>query len=113
MGASGGTAVAVVRPDGEVVGYLLGNVWEQDWEVKGYREAWIGTLGTRRAWRRRGVASSLMLTWMHRMRTAGMEYAAIGVDSESPTGADRLYAQLGFELQRVSVNYALPVTALR
>lgn len=99
--------------DDEVVGYLLADVWEQDSQLKGYREAWIGTLGTRRAWRGRGVASALMLSCMHRMRSVGMEYAAIGVDSESPTGADRLYAQLGFELQRVSVNYALPVTALR
>lgn len=103
----------VAHSGDDVVGYLLAHVWEQDWKVKGYREAWIGTLGTRRAWRGRGVASYLLLRCMHRMRTAGMEYAAIGVDSQSPTGADRLYAQLGFELQRVTVNYALPVTALR
>ena len=99
--------------DDEVVGYLLGHVWEQDWDVKGYRDAWIGTLGTRRAWRGRGVASALILTALHRMRLAGMEYAMIGVDSESPTGADRLYAQHGFEPHRVLVNYALPVAALR
>lgn len=96
-----------------VVGYLLGHVWEQDWAVKGYRDAWIGTLGTRRAWRGKGVASALLLAALHRMRLAGMEYAMIGVDSESPTGADRLYAQLGFEPHRVLASYALPVAALR
>lgn len=103
----------VALGDDEVVGYLLADVWEQDWDVKGYREAWIGTLGTRRPWRGRGVASALVLACMQRMRVAGMEFAAIGVDSESLTGADRLYAQLGFELQRVLVRYSLPVAALR
>lgn len=104
---------AVAVHDHEVVGYLLAHVFEQDWELKGYRDAWIGTLGTRRAWRGQGIASALMLTSMHRMRLADMEYAAIGVDSESETGADRLYAQHGFELQRVNISYALPVDALR
>lgn len=102
-----------VTEDGEVAGYLLAHVFEQDWKVRGYRDAWIGTLGTRRAWRGRGVASALMLRSMHRMRDVGMEYAAIAVDSQSQTGADRLYAQHGFELQRVHVNYALPVAELR
>lgn len=102
----------VATRDDEVAGYLLADVWEQDWELKGYRDAWVGMLGTRRAWRGRGVASALLLTSMHRMRVAGMEYASIGVDSESPTGADRLYAGHGFTVRRARISYARPVASL-
>lgn len=98
--------------DDEVVGYLLADVWEQDWALKGYRDAWIGTLGTRRAWRGRGIASALLLTSMHRMRAAGMEYASLGVDSESLTGADRLYAGHGFVVRRARITYVRRVSAL-
>lgn len=62
----------------------------------GLQQAWIGTLGTRRAWRQRGLASALVAASMRAFRDAGMDFAALGVDTENLTGALRLYERMGF-----------------
>ena len=67
------------------------------------REAWIGQLGTRAAWRRRGLASLLLATALTAFRDAGYERAALDVDSENATGALGLYERLGFIVSHRSV----------
>jgi mycothiol synthase len=62
----------------------------------GFRAGWIGSLGTRRAWRKRGLASALLIESMRAFQAAGLEYAGLGVDAENPTGALGLYEHLGF-----------------
>lgn len=37
------------------------------------------------------------------MEAAGLEYAMIGVDNESPTGAHRLYEAVGFHTKHTSL----------
>lgn len=92
-----------VTDDGTVAGYLLVGVFPQDWEHTSIRDAWVSTLGTRRAWRGRGVASALLTEVMAAMRDEGFSHASLGVDSESPTGATRLYERHGFTIARRSV----------
>ena len=60
-------------------------------------EAWINTVGTRRAWRGKGVARWLMTDVHQRIAAAddGFERAILGVDAENPTGALRVYRRLG------------------
>lgn len=109
------TTGAMARPDlhrlavadRTVVGYVLVGVYPQDWELKGVRDGWVNTLGTRRAWRGRGVASALLTAAMRAMRADGLTHASLGVDSESPTGATRLYATHGFELARTDTSWHL------
>jgi mycothiol synthase len=62
----------------------------------GFRAGWISTLGTRRAWRQRGLASALLIESMRAFQAAGLGYAVLGVDTENPTGALGLYQSLGF-----------------
>ena len=62
----------------------------------GFRAGWIGSLGTLRAWRQHGLASALLVKSMRAFQAAGLEYAVLGVDTESPTGALGLYQSLGF-----------------
>jgi mycothiol synthase len=115
------TVGAMSRPDlhrlavagGTVVGYLLVGVYPQDWELKGVRDGWVDTLGTRRGWRGRGVASSLLVEVMRAMRADGLTHVSLGVDSESPTGATRLYASLGFELARTDTSWHLELDGTR
>lgn len=94
----------------DVVGYVLSEAWPPDWELKGYRDAWIGLLGTRRARRGEGIASALIRTAMGAMRQDGFEYVSLGVDSESLTGANVLYDRLGFVDVRRTVSWSHPVT---
>ncbi len=63
-------------------------------------EAWIGTVGTVRRWRRRGVASALIRASVEAMAGAGLAEAWLGVDTEGTTGALSVYEKLGFTEQR-------------
>lgn len=86
----------MLEDGGEIVGHLLGYVYEADCEANGVREAWVGQLGTRRPWRGRGVASALLTHALRVYAEAGHERAALGVDTANPTGALGLYQRAGF-----------------
>lgn len=93
----------------QIVGILLTNHFPSDEEVTGRLDGWIMTLGTLRSHRKRGVASALVLTACHAYRGVGFNHAALGVDSESPTGAYRLYHNLGFTDLNKSVQHQIEV----
>lgn len=61
---------------------------------------WIESLGTRRAWRKRGLASALLSETMRRYRAEGFRSIGLGVDAENPTGALGLYERVGFRAAR-------------
>lgn len=54
------------------------------------------------AWRRRGIASALLVRAMEHFRAAGMTEAALSVDTDNASGALGLYERLDFE--RVSTS---------
>ncbi|WP_156250664.1 GNAT family N-acetyltransferase [Pseudactinotalea terrae] len=58
--------------------------------------AHVELLGTRREARGRGLARQVLLGTLRAAREAGYAVAELEVDSTSPTGADRLYATVGF-----------------
>lgn len=96
--------------DGEVVvGYLAAGCFPHDFEDKGRTEVWADIIGTRREYRNRGIASALIVNWMERVAGAGYEYAILGVDSASKTGALGLYERHGFTVDKSSTSYAKPV----
>lgn len=102
--------LSLMALDGDqVVGILLTNHFPGDQELTGRLDGWIMSLGTLRSHRKRGIASALVLTACHAYRSVGFNHAALGVDSESPTGAYRLYQQLGFTELNKSVQHELEV----
>jgi len=80
-----------------IAGYSLAYLHKDENRRLGVRQAWIGQIGVVRAWRRKGLATSLLLRSMKLFREAGLAHAALGVDSESLTGALGLYERVGFE----------------
>jgi ribosomal protein S18 acetylase RimI-like enzyme len=62
-------------------------------------------------WRGRGVATQLLVGALESYRYEGLDYAALGVDSDNPTGAYRLYESLGFVPWRQTVTYQRVVSA--
>ena len=56
----------------------------------------IGSLGVRRPWRGRGLGRALLVNSMTALRRRGMTEAVLGVDTENPTGALKLYESVGF-----------------
>jgi mycothiol synthase len=56
---------------------------------------WIGTLGVRRPWRKRGLGEALLLHSFGEFYKRGTTTVGLGVDAQNPTGATRLYQKVG------------------
>ena len=93
--------------DGQIVAHCLCKRFPADDEITGRRDAWIDNLGTLREHRGRGVASALIAHALHAFAADGLTHAMIGVDSENPTGAARLYRSLGFGPLSRRINHQL------
>ncbi len=84
--------VVVVWDDDEVAALSLNYDKRMgDW-------GWIGTLAVRPAWRRRGLGLALLHESFRRFADRGETTVALGVDSENPTGATRLYERAGMRV---------------
>lgn len=66
---------------------------------------WIGTLGVRRAWRRRGLGEALLLESFARLHDRGLRRVGLGVDAQNVTGALRLYERVGMRQAHRSDNW--------
>ena len=66
---------------------------------------WVGILGVRKPWRRRGLATALLLHSFRDFRDRGATRAGLGVDGENTTGAVRLYEQVGMQVARRNDTY--------
>jgi len=66
--------------------------------------AWIGDLGVRREWRRRGVGLALLVHEFGELYRRGARAVMLSVDGESLTGATRLYERAGMRtVQRIDI----------
>jgi ribosomal protein S18 acetylase RimI-like enzyme len=72
---------------GEIVGVVLA---EQELDT-----GHVVQVGVRRAWRRRGIGSALLLHAFREFNRRGERKVRLTVDAESPTGATRLYERAG------------------
>jgi mycothiol synthase len=101
------SVLAVEPASGTVAALVLTAAYPQDWERLPV-EAWINTVGTRRAWRGKGVARWLMTDVHRRIATSdtGFERVILGVDADNPTGALGLYRSLGYEDVRAVTSLA-------
>jgi mycothiol synthase len=66
---------------------------------------WVGILGVRRAWRRRGLGMALLMHAFQEFRARSFGEAGLGVDAESITGATRLYERAGMHVSARSDTY--------
>lgn len=61
---------------------------------------WVGDLGVREAWRRRGVGRALLARSFAELAARGHHEVRLGVDTENTTGATDLYAGVGMTVRR-------------
>jgi mycothiol synthase len=93
----------------QIAGFSINFVWTENNRREGIAEGMIAELGTRREWRKRGVASSLLCASMRAFKAAGLDYAGLGVDIDSPTGALHLYERLGFNAIQRWITFSKPM----
>lgn len=79
----------LVVKDGDEIAAVSANDWKR------FGSGWIGALGVRPAWRRRGLAEALLLASFREFHRRGETRIALAVDSENPTGAVALYERAG------------------
>ncbi|MEJ7650875.1 MAG: GNAT family N-acetyltransferase [Nakamurella sp.] len=86
---------------GDIAAFVMSEEFAGETAGRGFRTAYVALVGTVRAARGRGLASVLLGRQLQAAREAGFRYAELSVDSDSPTGAGRIYEQAGFvELDR-------------
>lgn len=68
---------------------------------------WVSTLGVRRPWRKRGLGLALLRHAFGELSKRGKPRAGLGVDSQSLTGATRLYEKAGMRVVREHYEYEL------
>jgi len=94
---------------GTIAGLCICTIYDSE-NLRGCRrEGWIAELGTIRERRRKGLGRALLLHGLHSLRSAGLETALLGVDSQSLTGAQRLYESVGFRIRDRDLQYECPL----
>lgn len=94
-----------VAPNGMLAGFCSGYIDHEENALKNRKEGWLTVLGTRRGYRRQGLARAMLLQGLHQLRAAGMATALLGVDTQNPNQAKSLYESAGFEIKESSVTY--------
>lgn len=102
--------LVALAPDRTFAAFCFCAIHPEDNERTGRKEGWIDTLGTRRGFRKMGLARSMLLSGMHQLKAAGMETAKLGVDTQNPNNALRLYESVGFEKLYNWITYVKDVT---
>jgi ribosomal protein S18 acetylase RimI-like enzyme len=99
-----------VAYDGEEpVGHVMSGTWPHDYEDRGFRHAWIWSVGVVRSHRKRGIASALVTMALEDFVANDMAHALLDVDSDNPTGAYGLYEALGFVRDRRTLALLKPI----
>lgn len=99
----------IVRPDFDPGLWFLA---QQDEQIAGgvlgkFRQniGWIGTLGVRRAWRRKGIGLALLQQTFVEFFRRGIKTVELSVDAQNPTGATSLYERAGMHRAHEYVVY--------
>jgi ribosomal protein S18 acetylase RimI-like enzyme len=90
---------------GSVQNYLNPEENEEFNRKRGYTEG----ISTRRPWRKRGLATALIVESMKMFVEMGMTETAHGVDAENTSGALRLYQRLGYRVVKQHTIYRKPM----
>ncbi|HEX8221424.1 MAG TPA: GNAT family N-acetyltransferase [Chloroflexia bacterium] len=96
----------VVAWDGdEVAGSIFNFINHEYNALKGRKLGYTETISVRRPWRRLGLARALLARSMQLHKDLGMSQTALGVDTENPSGALRLYESMGYQVVAKSTTY--------
>jgi len=87
-----------------VVGFSM-NRLEPDREAGGELMGWVGQVGVRRDWRKRGLATALLCQSFRAFQAEGLRTAGLGVDTTNPTGALAIYERLDFKPLKRFINF--------
>lgn len=82
----------------EVAGQVRSFIHHEDNEAQGRKRGYTEFISVGRPWRRQGVATALIAASLRVLKEQGMEEAALGVHTDNPNGAHRLYEKMGYRV---------------
>jgi mycothiol synthase len=71
---------------------------------------WVGSIGVRRAWRKRGLGLALLHHAFGDWHRRGVTTVGLGVDAQNPTEATRLYERAGMHVAYEAVAFGQALT---
>lgn len=89
----------------EIAGQVQTFIDHAENERFGRRRGYTENISVRRPYRRRGLARALITLSLRAQRDRGMTESALNVDSESLTGATRVYEDCGFIIDQTGTLY--------
>ncbi|HOZ37604.1 MAG TPA: GNAT family N-acetyltransferase [Anaerolineaceae bacterium] len=93
----------------EVVGSVQNYISMEENDLEGHNRGYTEGISVRREWRGRGVASSLICKSMAMFKAMNMDEVALTADTQNPTGAMRLYTNLGYRAYRTLFELRKPL----
>ena len=97
----------------EVVGSVQNFISLEENELEGRQRGYTEGISVRKQWRGRGIARSLICRSMAMFKAMNMDEVALTADTQNPTGAMRLYINLGYRpyLTTLELHKPLLITA--
>ncbi len=92
-----------------VAGASINMIDEEENKRYGRKWAYLMLVFVRRPFRKKGLASALISKSLRLLQDEDVAEAALGVDSENPSGARRLYERLGFRERDHYARYRKPI----
>ncbi len=89
----------------EVVGMVLNYIDRDENLALQRKRGYTENIAVRRPWRRRGIARALIADSLRILKEKGMQEAALGVDTQNPSGALQLYESLGYQVEKLYITY--------
>jgi len=96
--------------DGNEVAGMVLNFTTADDASAGLKRGWTDPICVRKPWRRLGVARSLLVQSIQMFRELGYKETALGVDTQNPNQALRLYESVGYKMTRKTTVLQKPLT---
>ncbi|UBF27369.1 GNAT family N-acetyltransferase [Kovacikia minuta CCNUW1] len=97
--------LVAIAPDGTLAAFCYSEINPEYNQRTGRKLGHVHLLGTRRGFRRMGLGRAILLESLHRFKAAGMETARLGVDTQNPSGARRLYESIGFSPVKTGIAF--------
>ncbi|PCN48505.1 hypothetical protein Csp2054_07325 [Curtobacterium sp. 'Ferrero'] len=99
----------VLDDAGAIVAFAIVEVDPSAFAARGHSYGYVHWVGVVRAARGRGLAPVVLDAALQALREDGVAAAVLDVDSENPSGAGRIYEQLGFVAGEVHVTVATAI----
>ncbi|MGD1807935.1 GNAT family N-acetyltransferase [Dapis sp. BLCC M126] len=103
-------SLVAVASDGTFAAFCDCQIHSENNELNGRKDGLIYMLGTRRGFRKQGLARGILLSALKLLKAEGIETAMLYVDADNLSGATRLYESVGFERVNTQIAYVKEIS---